>query len=128
MRTRILLLLPGILVLVAFLAYRATLAARRRNPFPPGLPGDPSASGLRWTVTNVANSLDVTLKCNCGFEQKFHAEPEPAGWGSNPSPGAGAAAGSDPVPFGDSWNCPQCGILHDLTELHKVIRRSTRSS
>ena len=123
MLARVLLLLPAVLVFVAFMAYRATLAARRRDPFPSGLTADPPAAPeLRWTVTNVANSLDVTLKCNCGFEQSFHANPDPSS-----TPDLVAAATFDPVPFGDSCKCPQCGALHDLAELHAVIRRSTRS-
>jgi len=125
MATRLLLVLPGVLVILVFVLWRVTMAARNRNPFPPGLPGDsPASTGLRWTVTNVANKLDVVMKCGCGYEQRFHADPEPdpQNLGSTVSPT------SDPAPPGDSWSCPQCGTTHDLSELHKVIRRSLHLS
>lgn len=70
-------------------------------------PGQASASSPVFAVAKTVQTLN--LKCQCGATWRFH---ETSGH---------ADQGSQPMPTGDSFTCPNCGRSIDLRQFHKLL-------
>jgi hypothetical protein len=69
--------------------------------------GDP-ASGERSTFVVAKTVRSMSLKCQCGSTWKFHET------------GGHADEGSQPMPSGDAFTCPNCGRSIDLKPVREA--------
>lgn len=104
--------LPLILLLLAVFLVGFFLGRRTANIRVTGSIGiDESATGTtspRLLVTRVVRKME--LKCKCGAVFKF-ADGE-----------ASAPSGYEPMPSADSYICPRCGNINDLTEARSLLK------